>query len=533
MPPVPDPFQAHLDRATSLFEAGDVVQAWQIWQAILKRDPASQAARAGLFRVKQFFDQREGAEDSERLLHEGCTLFDMGQVADALQKWERILEADPNHHLAFAYANDARRQLGLAPLEAPGGAPAQAREAPRADAGQLVREGVQIYDMGMVEEAVAKWRRALELDPQHQDAQAYLEMARRELEQAAKPPISPATGRAAPAAAPAAPPQPAPAGNETRIWRAQQLLRDWRLDEAVQAFQQLLDQGSPDPRILEGYHQARALQTARDEPPEKLPPAPEPAPAPPAVIPPPVGPPKALVTRTAQRDGFSLPAAVRRLRLPRWFEAPRNFMMTAGVLVLAITALVVAGVRRREAALREAVAAAKQKALSPVSRLVQIPSLAEPLAAVRAEAEGALADDPLLAYFRAQEWQRRDPDDPAAAQLVQKAKDKLTFIPLAATVADFDKSLQTGDLEGARKTILALLRHDPDDLDLRGRCRKVLLALAPLYAGEDRMAKARESLTLGRALFPQDPGWQARLKLLETLQGMAKSDRTPWIQLLG
>ena len=46
-----DPFQAHLLRAASLFEAGDVVQAGQIWQAILKRDPTHQAARAGLYQV--------------------------------------------------------------------------------------------------------------------------------------------------------------------------------------------------------------------------------------------------------------------------------------------------------------------------------------------------------------------------------------------------------------------------------------------------------------------------------------------------
>ena len=47
------------------------------------------------------------------------------------------------------------------------------------------------------------------------------------------------------------------------------------------------------------------------------------------------------------------------------------------------------------------------------------------------------------------------------------------------------------------------------------------------------MGKAREALRLGRAMFPQDPTWPARLKLLEAIQDMAKPDRTPWIQLLG
>ena len=521
MPPAHDPFLAHLNRASALFEAGDVVQAGQIWQAILKRDPAHQAAREGLYRVKLVFDQQAHANANEQLLQEGCTLFDLGQVRDALAKWERILGTDPRHQLALTYANNARRELGLArlPERAAEAAPAPL-PAPSADPEQLVLEGVQLYDMGMAEEAMTKWRRALELNPRHQDAPKYLEMARREQEQGPAGPPAPIR-----AAAPAA----ADSQLETRIWRAGQLLRDQRLEEAAQAFQSLLDQGTQDQRILAGYHQARALLAARDAPVPLV--LPDPAPAPP---PQPVGPPEALLARgPAPRDGFRLPGNLKGLSLPRGLRSPRRIMLTLSVTVLVVLGLILYGVRRREAALKEAVAAAKLSALQPVSRMVQIPALPETLEAVRREAEAALADDPLRAYFRAQEWQRRDPDDPAAVQLVQRAKDKLSGPPSPATLADFDKALQTGNLEGARTCILGLLRHDPDDLELRGRARRVLLALAPLYAGDERMAKAQEALCLGRALFPQDLTWQARLKLLEAIQAMAKSDRASWIRLLG
>jgi tetratricopeptide (TPR) repeat protein len=513
-----DPYQTHLNHATALFEAGDVVQAGQIWQAILKREPGHQAAREGLYRVKQALDQKQGAWDNERLLQEGCTLFDLGQVADALHKWERILATDPRHKLAIAYANDARRELGLEPLAAaPGAEPAPAAPA---GADQLVREGAQLYDLGMAEEAMAKWQLALEQQPEHQDAQDYLRMARRDQAQAQAP---------SPEARPAAPDL-----RETRIWQAGQLLRDRRLEEAAMAFQQLLDQGSQDARVIQGYHQARTLLAAQEE--QRRAPIQiltEPAPPKAAAPPPPVGPPMALTLRPPQRDGFRLPGSLGKLRLPRRLQTRRNLIVAGSVLVLAILGLVLYGVRIREAALREAVITAKRNALKPVMRMVEIPSLAEPLDAVRSEAEAALAEDPLLAYFRAQEWQRRDPDNPAATLLQQKAKDKLTYLPVPATLADYDKALQGGDLEGARRCILALLRHDPDDLDLRGRARKVLLALAPIYAGDDRMGKARDALRLGRAMYPQDLTWPARLKLLESLQDMGKTDRAPWIQLLG
>jgi hypothetical protein len=204
-----------------------------------------------------------------------------------------------------------------------------------------------------------------------------------------------------------------------------------------------------------------------------------------------------------------------------------------GLLVGSGLVLALYGVHRREAALKEAVATAKRNALKPVARMVEIPSLAEPLAAVREEAGAALGDDPLLAYFRAQEWQRRDPDDPAAPELLRQAKEKLSHLTANGTLADFDHAVQAGDLEGARRCIVSLLQRSPDDLDLRARARKVALPLAVQDAAKGRLSQAAEALRLGRAMFPQDPSWQAKLKLLESIQAMAKSDRTPWIQLLG
>jgi tetratricopeptide (TPR) repeat protein len=528
-----DPFQPHLIRADALFASGDVVQAGQIWQAILKRDPANPSARAGLYQVKRSLEARGGAGDRERLLREGCTLFEMGQAQDALAKWEQILAVDPGHKLARTYANDARRELGMEPLhgapgappegpDAPGAAPDAPREDPTAEAERLVLEGVQLFDMGMAEEAMVKWRRALELDPGQRDAPGYLALAGREQAAAARP----------------AAPAPVDTQLEARIQRAELMLRNQRLPEAAQAFQQLMDQGARDPRIMAGYQQARALMVAQDQSQRIVVSLAEPLPPPPARpaldLPPLVAPPRALTTRNpAPRAGLRIPAALKAWRLPRWLQSPRNMGITAGAAGLALLGLTLYGVHRREAALREAVAEAKRNALQPVSRMVQIPNLTVPLEAVRREAEGAMPDDPLLAYFRAQEWQRLDPDDNAATLLLQKAKDMLSGPPPQAAVDAFEKDLQSGNLEGGRTLILGLLRHDPDDLDLRARARRVLLALVPLYAAEEKMEKAKAALVLGRALFPQDPGWQARLKLLEAIQAMAKPDRAPWIQLLG
>jgi tetratricopeptide (TPR) repeat protein len=627
-----DPYQAYLSQAAALFEAGEVVKAGQIWQAILKREPGHEEARAGLYKVKVYFDSRatqdglkvepepapvpdrethipqsaetnslldagcalydagllekaiatwelilqkdpgnalargyiDGArrkqeaerpqpppppeppapavqapppeEDAaDKLLRDGTTLFDMGQAEDALRKWEEVLALDPGHFLARTYANDARRELGLPPLaEGEVGAPPPPRavapepSSPAADgrAEQLVREGVQIYDMGMIEEAQEKWNEALALDPTHVNAAGYLEMARRDRANAA--PLRPL--RPAPRAEVPPPGEPSPDPLEARILNASNLLRNKKLDEAAFAFQQLLESGSRDPRILQGYQHARALLCAREE---EAAPAPLPPSLPAAPPPQPVGPPKAVTTRPAVRAGLTRPRFLGSLNVPDWLESPRNLAILGGGVLLAGAGLMFFRSYQRDVALREAVSAAKATALEPGARKSQAISLLESPADIRREADNALSEDSLLAFYRAQECLRLDAGDVIAAQLLERARTKLAqAVPLGAE-SDIDKAIKGGDLDSARTSVEDQLKRNPDDAELKAKARVIYLALVQSHAMQEHFSKARELLLLGRAMFPQDHSWQVRLKLLDEIQGMAKGARATWIPLLG
>jgi tetratricopeptide (TPR) repeat protein len=598
-----DPFEPYLNRAASLFDLGDVVQAGQIWQAILKRDPNHAVARAGLYKVKVHFDARatqdgliapapppvpepklspaaaepnevgellergcalydagrteeavaawekvlsldaantlargylDGAkrrleiesvrtgslpllkdepapapaqehQDLEQLLQDGCTLFDMGQTGDALLKWERILAANPTHALALAYANDARKELGLAPLQA-GEAPAVSRPASPlparpadqaeadADASQVeqwVLDGVQLYDMGMLDEAIEKWQDALALDPSHGNAAAYLQMGLRDREQAQKDAKAPARAPSTSASIlpPTAPPMPPPAPAPSAAPAA------WVTEPQLPA--------------------ARSVQV-------------------PVQVPAPVGPPKALTTpANPPRVGLKVPGAFKGLALPEWLTTPRNLGMLIGALVLLGVSSYFLWDHLRDVARKEAVASAKAEALRAVSRQVQVAALAETPEAVRKEAEAALGDDPLQAFFRGQEWLRLDQDNAAAAQFVDRARSRMTELPPSGTLADFQKFVQAGDLEAAAKVIRGLLRQTPDAQDYREKARGVDLALAQYYANKERFGDAKDALCRVRAMFPQEKIWQAKLRLLETIQAMPRADRAGWIQMLG
>lgn len=661
-----DPYAAYLRKAADLFEAGDIVQAGQIWQAILKKVPGHEEARAGLYKVKLYFDARAtqdgladqarallpaaapapaapelaqllergcalydagqteeaiaaweevlardssnalakgyltaarrtlGREEAsgghravrdtgalpeppasvpeaptaeppsapmpepvsretvERLVRDGCTLFDMGQVADALRKWEEALALDPGHALARGYVADARRELGvvgdLPPAPALTSAPAPAPASPAEVEGdgeaerfaQLVREGTQLYDMGMAQEAVHKWEQALILRPGHPEAEGYLAMARRDAEQlaAAPPPTAPR-----PTPAPAAPARAASGQDET-LERAERLLQQGRFEASAFLFQQVVDQNPHHFRALQGLHQAQNLKAAQDAhhaapPVVPAPPAPQVALEVEPVAPDlPALPPEPLQAPPAQvRKGVELPALLRQMvrEIPAPLRRPSVLAGIAGGILILNVGVWLVNRHRREAALEASVASFRAAALETVARSVQIPALDETPEDLRREASSVLEEDPLRAYYRARELARLQPTDPGAAELLARAQAALA-LPEGApamTLADAQKLTAAGELDGAWKVVHTLLRQQPDDPELKARLGRLCLVFAEAHAVKERWEDAQDALRMGRALFPEDKTWQARLRFLDHLRAMGPVDRRTWVQALG
>ncbi len=187
---------------------------------------------------------------------------------------------------------------------------------------------------------------------------------------------------------------------------------------------------------------------------------------------------------------------------------------------------------RKDQDLKEEVRNAKAAALAPVAQQAQAPDLAESPDAIRQEAEATLATDPLRAYLRAETLLRMIPGDSAGAQLLEKARLGLAGGVTGASLPEFQKHLQSGNLEAASKVIDALLRAQPDNADLRSRAGRLQQTLCFDHASQAKWDEAREDLLRGRALFPNDRTWQARLKLLEHVKALPKAEQASWIPLL-
>ena len=65
------------------------------------------------------------------------------------------------------------------------------------------------------------------------------------------------------------------------------------------------------------------------------------------------------------------------------------------------------------------------------------------------------------------------------------------------------------------------------------RAGRLAGVLAGLHASKGEWADAKNSLLRGRALFPEDRSWQARIILLDRIQALPKSERSGWIAFLG
>lgn len=480
-----------------------------------------------------------GSLDPDRLLTEGCTLYDMGQTGDALRKWEQVLTLDPAHALARGYANGARRELGLPALPAPV-APAPAPlEAPPTDedADKLLREAVQLYDMGLVEEAISKWERVLLQEPHRQEVEGYLRMARAEVGQE---PL-----RAAPAGAAL----PEPESLDLKLRQAEHLLTLQRHEEAAFTFQQALRLAPGDARALQGLERCRKpagqargpVADARSSAPVLvLDPqgriamadqGPRPTPTESQGIEPPAA---LLKAAPPPREGPSVPDRLREAveRLP-WLKDPKVLAGIGGSILVLAVGLGLVHSHRKDQALLEEVRAARSAAMAPVARQTQAPDLSESPESLREEAEATLGTDPLRAFLRAEALVTRHPGNAAGAQLLERARAGLPGGVTGASLPEFQKHLQNGDLEAALRVMDALLRAQPGDADLRARAGRLHLALCAAHAGQAKWEEAHEDLLRGRALFPGDKTWQIRLKLLERVKALPKAQRAAWIPLLG
>lgn len=481
----PDPYEAYLKKAERLFVEGDIVQAGQIWQAILKKVPDHMEARAGLAKVKGIFEARAGQAPAS----ESQSSFAPPPVASV----------------------PAPSPVYIDPEEAD----------------RIIKDGCTLYDMGMLVEAMEKWKGLLSRDPDREDAKSYLEMAKRDLRAAhaamgksvldVNAPTSPSV--------PLPPAFPAPAVGQPEATAPEQdfdqMRRHSSRPSVTNAPAVARDDSTRPIPVQRIYPEAKG-PGARDVMAESVGMG---------VTESPARPPES-VQAPAPQSVRQLPEKLKSLELdiPRLLRRPTVLVGVVGCVLMLYAVVFWFRTNQKDESLERRVAEEKASAQVTLGELLD---LNEKLADIRKEGEYMLDDDPFISYYRAKELVRQSPLDPAAAKLMEQASVAMSEFVGKVAERDVDSLVAKGDLEAAQRGLMVQLAQAPDDALIKGQMARLCLVLAERFAWNDRLDNAEIQIRRGRSMFPLDKSWSARLIFLEYLKGLRENERKSWIQLLG
>jgi len=497
----------YLREASELFDAGEVVKAGQIWQAILKKDPSINEAKSGLLKVREILSKtgcqaqssaagshplsETASEDIESYLREGCSLYDMGALHEALHAWEKVLDIDPGHSKALSYVRGVRKELGLAmPDVMAVAAPNQPQSRKSQELKKLLDRGSQLYEVGMFEDALNTWESALALEPDNSLVKGYLAMVQADLK-----------SRSAAAQTSSLPSFSEPVQTH---FESEPAIPVEKTEQKTVSTEELDTQPpinrpfpvpaqTPQTKMPWVITQKPGMKRQNPEPTEKT------------------------------KKGVSLPSLK-----PRFLR-----IVIVIVLLLAAGAAWLRSVRK-DAILIATQAAIREEAIKNVQQSNRLNDLALTPTELKSQAKAAIHDSPLRAYLLAQEVINRDNLDTTAARLLEQAQQAMAALPLPGTSGgNFNRLMASGNLEAAEALMEARLRQFPNDMRAREDLARVSLLMVRAFVKQDKWDSARSRLLMGASLFPKDPTWQARLKLLEHLQSIPKEEQHRWIDLLG
>jgi len=560
----------HLQHASLLFGAGEVVKAGQIWQAILKIHPSSEEARAGLRKVRDVLSNAStdkpkpetplmepeaatsGQGPAELLIKQGRAHYDQGSLHEALEAWEKALEMDHGSNLALSYARGVRKELGLPIPEAMGAAknphsnnqPSEPESrsvgeigarpqitkdqgaAPNGAAGSKrqpeeiasqIEKGSQLYKMGKIVEAIAAWETALSMDPSSALTKGYLAMAWEDLDNKRQP--SP-TGVPPKKREPLSGSMPPEYGRQGRASEPKD-------ESAAETYNSGADaqagggRSAPDqdnPPEPDAPTQAKnppgAVSASREVAPAKMP----------AMI---------IETHVQTRQGPALPQHLHRVPLLFRLLTPTAIKAASLLAFLLVGAAAWALWAKRDAQLKARQTAIVEEAIKMANKSIKGVSLSQSADELKSEAKSAMSSDPLRAYLLVQELISRDPNDTSSAKMLEHAKQSMAAAAKVRADGDLNLLLSDGALDDAEILLKSTLMQNHDNMRARENLARVCLMQARHLVANGQWGKARAKLMMGAALFPRDPSWQARIKFLETIHASPKEDHARWAELLG
>ncbi len=153
-------------KGLEFFQEEKVEEAMGQWEEALKLDPSNAKAKAYIKGAKE---QMQKLVEAKQLIQTGVSAYQSGNLLGALQSWEAALQADPHNEQAETYLVEGKKALRKMEDDK--------------EAKQHFVNGANEYQVGNVVEAAVEWTWALRLKSEYQEAQEYLNEAKKYVEQ--------------------------------------------------------------------------------------------------------------------------------------------------------------------------------------------------------------------------------------------------------------------------------------------------------------------------------------------------------------
>ncbi len=161
---------ANLTRlGTEAYARKDYAEAIRYWEEILLIFPFNEIARMNLTRALTHTDPRLAEEILEDMYGEASALVNAGRKREAVGRLELIIQADPGFERARSDLRELVKEV------ASGGTAVTDEDRTRAK--EYYVKGLNAYRDENLDDAVAMWRKAVELNPDFEEARVYLSQA--------------------------------------------------------------------------------------------------------------------------------------------------------------------------------------------------------------------------------------------------------------------------------------------------------------------------------------------------------------------
>lgn len=165
------------------YKRGELADALVEWEKAIILDPDNEALEKEIEEVREKLEVIVNRKIIEKHISEAYTHYQDGKLVESLQEWKEVARLDPGNQRAREYIERINDKLSKKEKDE---YQKKAEEKQRAKVSQYMVRGDRYYDREEYSQAIAEWKKALKLNPEHRAAKENIDQAKKRVQELVK-----------------------------------------------------------------------------------------------------------------------------------------------------------------------------------------------------------------------------------------------------------------------------------------------------------------------------------------------------------